>query len=297
MTVARSARRLDEIPVKEIHVSKSNPRVSPRDVADLADSIASVGILEPLLVLAEPKGYRLVAGSRRFAAAKRAALTTVPCVVLPDLSERDELAVSIVENLHRLELSPIEKGEAFERLVETGLSQEQVAQMVGLSGASVSICRRLARELIPEARGACHEGTLPLMKAYELVRHPPEVQRELFLRTSAPKQKDPRGRKSIAETSLLDALAAHRKGDDVEALGRAQEAVRQLRRRTGLREEGTPPSSLTPLRSVPSGNGARIACRGCRAAVTIAVGEDSFAALKNHYRQSPTCEAIAKRTR
>lgn len=228
-----SSTRYRVIPVDRIRPCPSNPRFEATDLNSLAASIKSVGVLEPLLVAydpTDPEYVTTVAGSRRLAASKLAGLTEVPCIVQPPMSQRTELVVSLVENLHRRDLSPIEKGESFLAICETGRSQTQVAEMVGLSQSTISMCIKVARDLIPEIRQAVHEGRIPFIEAVAMSRHSPELQMRLWLAPKT-KNKDPRGRKSRAHVCLEDAIAAHRVGDDDVALEKALAAVEQLQRR------------------------------------------------------------------
>lgn len=220
---------LFEIRLEEIDPPTHNPRFAAEGLDDLAASIAGVGILEPLICKANGDRVRLVAGLRRFTAARQVGLKTAPCIVFPSMTEAQELGISLVENLHRREMSPVEKGEAFFRLQETGLNQKAVGRMVGCSDYVVSVCIRIARQLIPEAREACHRGALTQGDAYTLARLPHDMQRKVYLR-EAPKPRQKGGnRTSWAEVSLRSALAAMKDGDRVLALAHAEKACEYLR--------------------------------------------------------------------
>jgi ParB family chromosome partitioning protein len=226
--------RLFNVEIENILPPTSNPRFAAEELGDLTASIKGTGVLEPLLGVAEGKKVRLVAGKRRLAASKLAGLTTVPMLVHTFLSPRDEMAISLVENLHRKDMTAIELGTAFKKLVADGMSQRQVATLVGVSDFTVSSCVRIVECLIPEMAQLCHEGKLTRTEAYRLCRHPAQVQRAIFYK-EAPKAKAPQGRKSYAETALANALACYKDGRKVEALGYAEQAVEHLRRTTDLR--------------------------------------------------------------
>lgn len=133
---------------------KSNP-YQPRKFFDqdglrsLADSIREYGILQPLLVSrllkdsGGPTEYQLVAGERRLLASKMAGLAQVP-VIVRDPTEQEKLAVSIIENVQREDLNPMEKAEAYKRLQEEfKLLQKDIAKMVGKSRESIANTMRL----------------------------------------------------------------------------------------------------------------------------------------------------------
>src|ERR1039458_1380225 len=164
--------RLFNVPIGNVLPPTQNPRFAAEDLEELTTSIRGVGILEPLLGVADGEKVRLVGGRRRLAAAKLARLATVPMLVYPFLSPRDETAISLVENLHRKDMSPVELGEAFAALAKDGMSQRQVAPLVGVSDRKVSVCVSIVTDLIPEARALRHEGKLTQTEAYRLCRHP-----------------------------------------------------------------------------------------------------------------------------
>ena len=127
----------------------------PRDrfddeaLANLASSIRRIGVLQPLVVAGGPdrRGpYRIVAGERRWRAARKAGLETVPVVFRDVDDERELLELALVENLQRSDLDPLEEAEAFRSLSdEFGLSQQEVALRVGRSRAAVANALRLLR--------------------------------------------------------------------------------------------------------------------------------------------------------
>ena len=109
----------------------------------LSESIRVQGVLQPLLVRRIDTGYELIAGERRLRAAKMAGLERVP-VLIKDVSDNDMLEISIVENIQRENLNPMEEAEAYQRLiVEFGLTQEQAAARVGKSRSAVANFIRL----------------------------------------------------------------------------------------------------------------------------------------------------------
>ena len=137
--------------VREIDLGELDPNPDqPRRQFDeeglrlLADSIREQGILQPLLVVSAPNGrYRIVAGERRFRAARLAGIATVPCLV-KELDELRQREVALVENLQREDLNPLETAQGIRALMtQYGYTQEKVAQRLGRSRAAVANTLRL----------------------------------------------------------------------------------------------------------------------------------------------------------
>ena len=138
-------------PLKSLSVAKieplpGNPRKHFDEAAleELAASIASRGVIQPIIV--RPKGagrYQLVAGERRWRAAQRARLHEIPALVR-DLSEREVMALALIENLQREDLNPVEEARAYQRLSEDeGMTQAEIARMVEKSRSHVANLQRL----------------------------------------------------------------------------------------------------------------------------------------------------------
>ena len=137
--------RLATIAVADVLPNQYQPRrfFDDEKMAELTLSVQEVGVLQPILVRQTDGGYELVAGERRWRAAKRAGLTTIPALVREG-EDRDSLEQAIVENLHRDDLNPLEEAAAFHRLMdEFGLTQHQVAVRVGRSRPAVANSLRL----------------------------------------------------------------------------------------------------------------------------------------------------------
>jgi ParB family chromosome partitioning protein len=111
----------------------------------LADSIRSHGIVQPLLVRRQGERYEIIAGERRWRAARLAGLTKVP-VVIKDVPDRDLLEIALIENIQRENLNPIEEAQAYRRLIETvGLTQEALAARVGRDRSYITNYLRLLK--------------------------------------------------------------------------------------------------------------------------------------------------------
>ena len=135
-----------QVSLDDLEVSPRQPRRTIEDaaIAELATSIRRQGILQPLLVRPSGRGLEIVAGERRFRAAKRAGLSEVP-VIVRELSDQEALEIAIVENLQREDLNPVDEARALEQLLGFGLNQEKVARAIGKSRSAVSNTLRLLK--------------------------------------------------------------------------------------------------------------------------------------------------------
>ncbi len=129
----------------QLQANPLQPRgmITPDSLMDLVDSIREHGILEPLIVAHTPAGYQIIAGERRWRAAKLAGLTHVPTLI-KETSPQGMLEMAIVENVQRTDLNPIDRGKAFERLIEEfDLSNAEIAKRVSKSPSYISNSLRL----------------------------------------------------------------------------------------------------------------------------------------------------------
>jgi ParB family chromosome partitioning protein len=150
-----------EVPIERIVANPYQPRTTfdDDDIAALAASIATHGVLQPVLLTETPDGLRLIAGERRLRAASIAGLTTIPAVVR-SADEQQQLALALVENLQRSDLNALDEAVAFRRLIdEFGLTQEQVAHQVGRTRAAVANTIRLLA-VAPELQDALRAGRI-----------------------------------------------------------------------------------------------------------------------------------------
>ena len=160
------------IPIDKLRPDPANPRRSGvGDVTELAESMAAVGVLQPLLVTPDPEvpdGFLVVFGHRRLAGAAVAKLTEVPAEVR-DIDPVDRLAIQLVENLQRAEIDALDEALAFQKLLDLGLSQHEVAGRVGRSQGHVS--KRLSLLRLPApARKALDSGEITISDAFQLTR-------------------------------------------------------------------------------------------------------------------------------
>ncbi|MBI1982070.1 MAG: ParB/RepB/Spo0J family partition protein [Candidatus Levybacteria bacterium] len=137
--------RIFELDTNLLQSNPLQPRgiITPESLTELVDSIREQGILEPLVIAKTPAGYQIIAGERRWRAARILGFSKVP-VVLKETTPQGMLEMSIVENVQREDLNPIERALAYKRLIdEFGLSTNETARRVGKSAPAVSNTIRL----------------------------------------------------------------------------------------------------------------------------------------------------------
>lgn len=135
------------IELKDIKANKKQPRkfFDNNKLNELAESVKEHGIIQPLILKKEEKGYSIIAGERRYRAAKIAELTEVPALIM-DISDEKLLQVSLIENIQREDLNPIEEGLAYERLLkEFALTQEELSKTMGKSRTTITNTMRLLK--------------------------------------------------------------------------------------------------------------------------------------------------------
>lgn len=149
------------IDINEIKPNRNQPRkIFDADrLQELADSIQEHGVIQPLIVRSVDNGFELVAGERRWRAARLAGLKSVPCL-LRELSEEENALIAIIENMQREDLNPIEEAEGLNRMIDAfGLTQEQVSKSVGKSRPYITNSLRLLK-LPVEIKEMLSQGTL-----------------------------------------------------------------------------------------------------------------------------------------
>ena len=195
-------------------------RFDAEPLGELAESIRLHGVLQPLLVRKLSDGYELIAGERRWRAARLAGLTAVPAVVRSDASNDQQLVLGLIENLQRADLDPIEEARGLRRLTEEfGLTHEEVAQRIGKHRVSVTQSLRLLAGC-PAIQSAVAAGIISAGHARALValdgqgaqehglkvviaRHLSVRQAENWVRTYRPRR-----RQRVDSTAELRAIGA-----------------------------------------------------------------------------------------
>lgn len=175
---------LAQVPVATITPNPMQPRTTfdPDALAELADSVGEHGLIQPLIVTQQgPEHYQLIAGERRWQAARMAGLATVP-VIIKEATPQEALELALVENIQRADLNPLEEASAYRQLVdEFGLTQEQVAGRVGKSRVAVTNTMRLLR-LPSEVRQALADGAIREGHARALLALPSDEEQVLALK-------------------------------------------------------------------------------------------------------------------
>jgi ParB family transcriptional regulator, chromosome partitioning protein len=181
--VGDRASALREVPISSVRANSLQPRThfDEEAMSSLAASIKELGVLQPVLVRAidgADESYELIAGERRWRAARRAGLQTIPVLVRAETEDVHSLEQALVENLHREDLNPLEEAAAFQQLIdEFGLTHEQVATRVGKSRAQVTNTLRLL-QLPTGVQRALAEGAISAGHARALLGTPDRALQE-----------------------------------------------------------------------------------------------------------------------
>ena len=229
-----------ELDIDMLQPNPLQPRglITPDSLVELVDSIREHGVLEPLVLAKTPAGYQIIAGERRWRAAKIAGMNKVP-VIIKETTPQGMLEMAIIENVQRVDLNPLERAQAFKRLIEEfGLSTGEIAIKIGKSAPYVSNTLRLLTvpDLLKDAlaSGATTEGHVRALAALEnphliveaykeilsknlSVRGAEELARKLKAREKiAPRQQTPALRLQNEELDgYQDELSQRLTGDDV----------------------------------------------------------------------------------
>lgn len=161
--------------IKEIQPNKGQPRkrFKAEELAELTDSIKQNGILQPLLVRRSGDHYEIVAGERRYQAARAAGLTEVP-VVIREISDDDVFKLALIENLQRSDLTPLEEARGYRQLIkDKGLTQEELAKILSKSRSAITNTIRLL-DLPKEVQEVVDEGNLSAGHARAILAVPSE---------------------------------------------------------------------------------------------------------------------------
>ena len=220
------------LPISQVESCASQPRkqFDPDALADLADSIRQHGIIQPLTVRKLQSGYyQIIAGERRWRAARMAGLTQVPAVVI-EADDRKAMELAMIENLQREDLNPMEEAEGYRTLIDQyGLTQEEASQRVGKSRSAVANALRLLN-LCDEVRTLVEEGKLSGGHARALVPLDAALQKkaaDLIVKDDL----------SVRQTELLvkklTADKSVKAAKDTTAVDYAAEAARELGERLG----------------------------------------------------------------
>ena len=168
------------LPISQVESCAGQPRkqFDPDALADLADSIREHGIIQPLTVRKLQSGYyQIIAGERRWRAARMAGLDQVPAIVI-EADDRKAMELAMIENLQREDLNPMEEAEGYRQLMEQyNLTQEETAQRVGKSRSAVANALRLLN-LCPSVRAMVEDGRLTIGHARTILPLSPALQKK-----------------------------------------------------------------------------------------------------------------------
>ena len=219
------------LPIDQIVPNPWQPRVrfDEGKIAEMAESIRHHGVIEPLLVRARNSRFELIAGERRLRAARSAGLDSVP-VVVREMSDREVLEVTLIENLQREELSALEEAAAYTRLIEEfGATQEEVARRMGKSRPAVANTIRLL-QLPPAVLEEMRAGRVSAGHARALLALDSSAERVAFAREVI--------RLGLSVRQLEDRIRARKQPKEKRPLERDLHVVdveKQLMRNLGTR--------------------------------------------------------------
>ena len=211
-TVETTTAGLAEVALDQIDPNPFQPRrsFSPEKLKELADSIRASGVVQPVLLRRADDRYQLIAGERRWRAAREAGLVTIPAVVR-EIGDRDALELALTENLLREDLNPIEAAQGYAALQQRhGLSHEEIAEHLGLDRSTVTNTLRLLR-LPAEVQQMLSEGVISAGHARALLGLE-SAEAQLRLAQLAVKQG-----LSVRQVENLVALRQSRTGKDQKA--------------------------------------------------------------------------------
>jgi ParB family transcriptional regulator, chromosome partitioning protein len=237
---AKTEEAVRTLPLTSLHPNRFQPRSRFDEPAihELAESIRAQGIVQPLVVTPEGEGYAIIAGERRWRAARRAGLENVPVVIREVKDDRELLELALVENLQRSDLNPMEESEAYAALQEKfGLSQEEVATRVGKARTTVTNALRLLR-LPEEVRELLREGKLTPGQARPLLAlATPEEQIELAERAV----RDGLSARDLERLAAAPQRPKAKKPDrpnEVHTAAAEEKLTRRLQTRVEIRRQG-----------------------------------------------------------
>lgn len=230
-----------EIDIDMLQPNPLQPRglITPDSLVELVDSIREHSVLEPLVVAKTPAGYQIIAGERRWRASKIAGLTKVP-VIIKETTPRGMLEMAIIENVQRIDLNPLERAQAFRRLMdEFGLSTSEIAIKIGKSAPYVSNTLRLLT--VPDAlkdalaSGATTEGHVRALASLEDPHLIVEAYREVLAKNLSVRGAEDLSRKFKARENIAPKQQKPTIRLQNEELEKYQEEITQKLEANGLR--------------------------------------------------------------
>jgi ParB family chromosome partitioning protein len=239
--------------IDQLHPSGRNPRRAFGDLEliELADSIRQKGLLQPIIARPDRDrgGFEIVAGERRWRAAQKAALHTVP-VIVRELSDQEAAEFALIENVQRTDLNPIEEATGYSELIERfGYTQEQVAEVIGKSRSHLANTLRLLR-LPVSVQALLQDGHLTSGHARALIGRDDA---EALARRIVEEDLNVRAVEALVQAEARDGAKSHRRGESgKDADARAFE--KDLSDSLGLKVEIRPGSGESGTLSIKYGN-------------------------------------------
>ena len=160
--VEDASEKIHKIKVIEIEPNREQPRRSFDEEAldELASSIKTYGVLQPIIVNKKSDYYEIVAGERRWRAAKKAGLTELPCIIKDDITDKSNKEIALIENLQRVDLNPIDKAKGLKELIDDyGMTQKELADSIGISRSNIANSIRILN-LDPRVIKLAEEGKI-----------------------------------------------------------------------------------------------------------------------------------------
>ena len=157
-----TAEKIHKLKVIEIEPNREQPRRTFDEEAldELASSIKTYGVLQPIIVNKKDDYYEIVAGERRWRAAKKAGLTEMPCIIKDDITDKTNKEIALIENLQRVDLNPIDKAKGLKELIDDyGMTQKELADSIGISRSNIANSIRILN-LDPRVIQLAQEGKL-----------------------------------------------------------------------------------------------------------------------------------------
>jgi len=261
---------LREVPISAVRPNPFQPRThfDEASLASLAASIGALGVLQPILVREVGDGsYELIAGERRWRAARRAGLQRIPVLIRDGTTDAQSLEQALVENLHRQDLNPLEEAAAYQQLIDDfDLTHEDVAARVGKSRATVTNTLRLL-QLPAGVQGSVADGTISAGHARALLSTPDRNLQEQLVTRIVEEGLTVRAIESVIRDTIAAREREERGARGEPEGGEERRASVNVQERTTAASDGTPglgdggggalgaPASdgATPARVTPTG--------------------------------------------
>jgi len=224
------------VSISAIRPNPYQPRekMSPEGIEEIASSIRKFGVLQPLLVREHAEGgYELIAGHRRIEGSRKAGLAEVP-VIVRSATDAEMLEMAMVENLHREDMSPIEKAMGFRQLMmKFNMTQNQISSLLGISRPAIANTIRLL-ELPANIKAALHEKVITEGHARALLYIKDDEKREAALRRIIDRKLSVRDTEELTRT--IEKQASRKNGNGEAEISNEESAfLEQLSERLGTR--------------------------------------------------------------